>query len=845
MKKLIFAIVMIMTLSVNASAQKDGFFGWNNNDENTDRYVDNGQSFLLPSAHGETTDQNAPLGSGLLVLGALGVGYAVIKRKKSFFLMVLLAAFANTEAQGIINEWGGTNGNFANPYIISDMSGLKLLATLSKSNSFDGSYFSIVNDIGTNDNPFDDVIGDNASCPFKGHIYGNNHTITVNLVKDTPYDNYDPEGGVAFIHYAGDIFIENLTIKGNISSANMYAAGFISYIKEGVSGGDVILINCRSSVDFSLTKSGDVTCGGFIGYADRTYDIDLQYCLFDGSFSSENGYNICGMVGYVDGYDNITFDDCIVVTDPSTILYPDGSNHTFCRHNISCTPLYKNNNYYHKAISAAEGTVTYSVDLAMGVGVEPRTQGIGVGNGAATIYSDGFTLGETEYFVGSIGENHVQITLVPTTEYVITSAKVSYSDITWSANPYGDGRYWFNMPAADVTITVILGVELIMDGYGDSGINDQWMFLAIPTVEDVAINSETGIVTVPTPDYDLYRFNQSADAEWENSKYHWNDDVNPFRYLKNGKGYLYARKDDATLVFPGTFRMDDTYDVALDYDANACLKGWNLVGNPFAKAARVDRPFYRMNSDGSDIEPVLNYETTDIPVCNGIIVCADGENETVRFSKLTQSRSTENGGITMTLTKTGTRGTEYQDKAIVSYNEGAKLGKFVFNENHAKLYIPQNDKDYAIACTDARPCVSKEMPVCFKTKETGKYTICFEGDDMNDVKLIDKFEKVTVDLGMESSYTFIGSAVDNVDRFVLVFGTSTSSTGSTTFAYQNGNEIVVDGEGELQVFDMTGRMVMTAYINGVETYHSTSLQTGVYILRLVGNEIRTQKIVVR
>lgn len=116
---------------------------------------------------------------------------------------------------------------------------------------------------------------------------------------------------------------------------------------------------------------------------------------------------------------------------------------------------------------------------------------------------------------------------------------------------------------------------------------------------------------------------------------------------------------------------------------------------------------------------------------------------------------------------------------------------------------------------------------------------------MNDVKLIDKFEKVTVDLGMESSYTFIGSAVDNVDRFVLVFGTSTSSTGSATFAYQNGNEIVVDGEGELQVFDMTGRMVMTAYINGVETYHSTSLQTGVYILRLVGYEIRTQKIVVR
>ncbi|MBO7073303.1 MAG: hypothetical protein J6W12_00125 [Bacteroidales bacterium] len=80
MKKIVFAIIMIITLSVSASAQKDGFFGWNNTDENTDRYYDNGQFFTLPSSHGENNDQNAPLGSGLVVLGALGVVYAIRKK---------------------------------------------------------------------------------------------------------------------------------------------------------------------------------------------------------------------------------------------------------------------------------------------------------------------------------------------------------------------------------------------------------------------------------------------------------------------------------------------------------------------------------------------------------------------------------------------------------------------------------------------------------------------------------------------------------------------------------------------------------------------------------------------
>ena len=61
------------------------------------------------------------------------------------------------------------------------------------------------------------------------------------------------------------------------------------------------------------------------------------------------------------------------------------------------------------------------------------------------------------------------------------------------------------------------------------------------------------------------------------------------------------------------------------------------------------------------------------------------------------------------------------------------------------------------------------------------------------------------------------------------------------FAYQTGNDIVVSGEGELQVFDVMGRMVMNQRINGVEAVEKPE-QTGVYIFRL--ND-KVQKIVVR
>ena len=81
MKKILFAIALVLAMGFGAKAQiglTDAFFNdWAQSDLMREMTLIN-----LPNDHGLTGDVNAPLGSGLLVLTALGAGYAVARRKR-------------------------------------------------------------------------------------------------------------------------------------------------------------------------------------------------------------------------------------------------------------------------------------------------------------------------------------------------------------------------------------------------------------------------------------------------------------------------------------------------------------------------------------------------------------------------------------------------------------------------------------------------------------------------------------------------------------------------------------------------------------------------------------------
>ena len=85
MKKILVSIAIMITMCLGANAQNDGFFNnWDNYDNGLDRTdLGNGISFNLPSGHGYENNTSAPLGSGILILTALGAGYAIKNKKRS------------------------------------------------------------------------------------------------------------------------------------------------------------------------------------------------------------------------------------------------------------------------------------------------------------------------------------------------------------------------------------------------------------------------------------------------------------------------------------------------------------------------------------------------------------------------------------------------------------------------------------------------------------------------------------------------------------------------------------------------------------------------------------------
>ena len=85
MKKIILAIAIVLAVGLTANAQRggrDGFFNdWEDLDNGLDRTT-NVDLPALPGHHNYDYDQAAPLGSGLIVLTALGAGYAFRKREE-------------------------------------------------------------------------------------------------------------------------------------------------------------------------------------------------------------------------------------------------------------------------------------------------------------------------------------------------------------------------------------------------------------------------------------------------------------------------------------------------------------------------------------------------------------------------------------------------------------------------------------------------------------------------------------------------------------------------------------------------------------------------------------------
>ncbi len=364
-----------------------------------------------------------------------------------------------------------------------------------------------------------------------------------------------------------------------------------------------------------------------------------------------------------------------------------------------------------------------------------------------------------------------------------------------------------------------------------------WYTISSP-VNNIAPGSVTNLIQATPANYDLYYYDE-ATTTWFNHKAAGHAVAN----MTNGKGYLYWNTDGDELSFPGELNSGNI-EIAVTKTGTTDLAGFNLIGNPYSHNiykgdgtaipnSILSAGYYTLSNAGAWTAGTDN--TTAIKPGQGILVKATSAG-TVTMTNTTANGAKRNNEFIKFMIANN----QYEDVAYALFNEEEGLNKINHrNADIPMLYIPQDGQNYAIATMSNE---TQSFNLNLRVMTTGQYTLSFKAEGKYDyLHVIDRMTGEDIDMLLNGEYSFIASPSDNDARFIVKLGyNANNSVENNLFAYQNGSDIVVNGEGELQVFDVTGRMVATQHVNGVQTVNVPS--QGVFIFKL--NE-KTQKIVVR
>ena len=347
--------------------------------------------------------------------------------------------------------------------------------------------------------------------------------------------------------------------------------------------------------------------------------------------------------------------------------------------------------------------------------------------------------------------------------------------------------------------------------YANASDKDGWNFIASPVSEDVIPSSNNGLLNGV---YDLYYYDEPS-SYWKNHK------VAEFDIVPK-QGYLYATNaTNNTLQFAGTLTPSNlpVNSNTLSWSADQ-LKGFNLVGNPFPCNANLNSDFYVI--DDVTHKVVLAATGRTIAPCEGVFVQADGENQTVTFSKAVESKDNES-----LLDLTVANDKMILDRIRVRMGDGIGMEKFsLSNQERTSLSLRCDEQDYAVAYSANQT----SLPINFKAAHNGTYSLSVENNhlDLDYLHLVDNLTGMDIDLLATPSYSFDARTDDYASRFKLVFNPKTDND---VF----GNDFV---DGKTLIIDMTGRVVATD--------RNAQLVPGIYILRTTnGNETQSKKIIIQ
>lgn len=755
----------------------------------------------------------------------------IIARGLALILLAVLTtttAFAQLRGQGTAEE----------PFLINNADDWKTFTDNINMNIGNESYYLLVNDInlGTSEEPISTVVGKSKTITFNGTFDGGNHTINMYMTRKNDF--------AAPFGVTDGATIKNLTVEGTIITDHKFAGGFVGYAYNS-NNSTTSLINCISrvhihcdsihehiNVNGQVVNSGsrpyDCTHGGLVGQNESGY-LSFVNCAFEGSIVDSKEVktaNKCtGFVAWVNK--GVSYSNCIMAgtidVKPNDGNGLKNSMATFhrCANGVSAKFDKNNPSYYINDYTFPGLTIQGTAALTE----IPENQ-------LAKIY----TVGSTDYYIPGVCIDGYSVTfcsenLVEGTDYlinIITSEKGNKLTIT-GINSYA-GSY-----VEDITASVSKDITIWND-VNKTG----WQAISSPINGQSfeGVTSLTGSVR-----HNIYRYDEEK-RQWQE----YRNAANLYTSFENGRGYIYRTEDaSGSITFNGSSFNSGNVDYSLSYNEKGDnLNGISLIGNPY------NHPIYKGVAISNE-KLASGYCILDI---DGTVHFKDDSN-VIPVGTAIFVQATEAGKLTMTDTDASSKGratnsdiwftvenNEFNDVARVQFGEGRGFNKMPhYNEDAPMLYIIQNDANFASANISESDDI---IGLGFEAKKMGKFTLSVKANGSFDyMHLIDKVTGADVDLLAEKEYSFIGTGSDDADRFIVKLSENAgnASVESDIFAWQNGNDIIVTGNGELQIFDVTGRMISTRCVNGVENIRVNAQD--VIILRLIGDETKTQKIVVR
>jgi hypothetical protein len=432
-------------------------------------------------------------------------------------------------------------------------------------------------------------------------------------------------------------------------------------------------------------------------------------------------------------------------------------------------------------------------------------------------------------------------------------------------------------------------------------LNYDWHFMSSP-LQDAPINATfdtpngfMNAVNITGMDDECYFPNGligQTNVKWDfyaysEKQYHWiNLKRNDHFYQHNGdtlqytnetkfvpgKGYMMAISEDSYMSSTGKLnkggeKIHVTTQEPLDTIYN---KGWNLVGNPYQAyldLSQITGSFYIFDADQKVYAPVTTDQSTNPRIPSQTIhphqaffmhtdsntdfefdyawATADpednsyyrGHEDQVNYPLVNLIVENEGGSRDLAVIELNRPELGGATKVQAMRNANFQIAASLYGKRYGILFTPEN---------------TEKVPVHFTTEEDGTFTLTWDthNGDFTSLFLVDNMTGAITDMLHSDHYTFDATTSDYASRFYLTYactGVEEVNEGDGSFAFFDGSEWVVNGKGQLDIVDVTGRVLFSKRIaNEQNRVNLNNVAPGVYMMRVSdGKDTMVQKIVVR